>query len=202
MPFQTTKPGIREATKDAILGLMRAKIPDLQAAMNGISPSVLTGVAVSPNQFYFGDFDTLPDPATNPFWVTVEGGGKNDSTDAEYSQHATGANHEWEFWTNIYWYLHPTLFPTSGAAAQAEERSRFRDRFHDWLVGDVLNTYSAHGIALGSYQFNGVQSEIPDNLRDCMVRRVTAAWAQKSFGASQWVYYLHFCHYANAYGPA
>jgi hypothetical protein len=207
MPYSTSLPGVREAVKRALLSAMIAKLPDLNAALLNIQPALNVAyegqaiTSVTASQFYNGDFETLPDPAANWMWVTVESGGKQDGTDLEMQQQATGGDHKRTYWSEIHFYLQPDIFPPSptdatGAQDQVTQRAIARDRFTDWLTDDVFSTYSAQALTLESQQFN----PIADVLGECLITRVTAGNSYKGGGQFIEIYSAHFLHRGIIYG--
>lgn len=196
MPYILTKPGIGEATLDAILALMVAKVTDLNTIL-ALSPALSIGATVDSSFFSIGDPDTLKDATTNPFWVTVVGGGRQDGRDTEVEIKQTGPGYWYTLHTNIYLYLHPQSFPGSNAFTQATNRERLRARICDWLLYDVFNNGTNYRVTLGSQQMtNGTY----DSLDEAKVTDVTKGFVLKSFGTAQYVFMAHFMHTGRVYG--
>jgi len=189
--YQTGLPGLRESINDTLKALMVAKIADLNTQLHRRAAplSAITAVA---GQFYIGDFDTLPDPATNPFWITIIGGGRQDGRDMTAKIAQSGPGYRNDFYTNIFAYTHPQTFPGSSVAVQAEARERMRAILEDWLMGDVFNNGTNFDITLGSRQF-AVAPDY-DHLTYALATDVTAGISGKSFGQAQLIPMLHIVH--------
>lgn len=196
MPFILTKPGIGEACLDALLGLMVAKISDLNT-MLALAPAISLGVSVDSTFFHIGDPDTMPDSAASPFWISVVGGGRADGRDTEVEIKQTGPGYWYQIYHNIYFYLHPQSLPGTDAFAQATTRERLRARVCDWLLYDVFNNGTNYTVTLGSQQMtNGTY----DTLDECKITDLTKGFVLKSFGTTQYVYMAHMVHYGRVYG--
>lgn len=204
MPFQTNRTGIRESLLDALRAALITKLADFQTVLSAapaLSVTYLGQTIAQPlgeSQIFIGDFDTLPDPTSTPMWVTIEGGGKQDGTDWEIKRQATGGIYDNTLRTNIYWYLHPEIFPIASAFTQAELRTRLRARFEDWLIGDALNVYSAQKLTLNSQQFSPGSL---DFTADSNISRVSCGYSNKGAGHGTWIFSAHFEHVCNLRGP-
>ena len=139
MPYQVNLPGIREASLDAIRSCMTNNLDALNAALTGVVPPLALGVTVQPTQFLIGDPYTVPKVDTNPFWITVLGGGDRDGTDSEQELYYIDPGFHITLHTNIYVYIHPDSFPNIDPFLQEELRERLLTRLVDWLTVDVFN---------------------------------------------------------------
>lgn len=193
MPYpNTTTPGMQEARLDAIRDTMTGKISDLQSALTGVTPA-LTGITVTTAMFYIGDPESMPDGATNPFWVCVVGGGKSDGQDWGSRQEFIGENYfHHDAYTNIYVYIHPDTFPDLAAFQQAEYRERLRARICDWIRLDCFTNHPALTIPLASKEYGTAN----DALLNAKVTEITMGIAQMGYANSVAVYVAHLLHEA------
>ena len=209
MSYSPTVIGVREAMLNSLLSMMTAKLADFNTALSSISPAVTVSyngqsiTTVNASQFYIGDFDAIPNPATNWLWVTVEGGGKQDGTDVEYSSQASAADHKRVHYSQIRMYLNPDIFPppsndSTPESDQSTNRTLARARFTDWIIDDVFNTFSAQRITLASTTFQNTG----DQMGECRINKGTAGITYKGFGGAQAVYSIEFIHQAIIYGAS
>jgi len=187
-----TTPGMQEARLDAIRDQMRSRIADIQSALTGVTPA-LSGITVTTGMFYIGDPDSIPDGTTNPFWVCVVGGGKQDGRDWESKQEFIGENiYHNDVYTNIYVYIHQDTFPGVDAFVQAEYRERLRSRICDWIRLDCFNNHDALSIPLASAEY-GTSN---DHLDKSWVSEFTMGYAPKGYGPTVYLYSAHAMHSA------
>jgi len=199
MPFNPNLPGIREAINDALKSLIVAAIPDLNTQLARRS-APLSMITATSGQVMLGDFDTLPEAATNPFWITILGGGRQDGRDATVEIKQSGPGYWYTFYTNIFAYVHVQSFPGNSVSVQAEARERMRTILEDWLLGDVFNNATNFDITLGSRQM--AVAPAYDALTYAYASDVTAGLSGKSFGQSQLVPMLHIVHQGKVFGGA
>jgi hypothetical protein len=202
LPYSLIFPGPSESIRDTVVSTLQGSISVLDGVMSTISPAITLGVDLDSTFVNLGDPEVLPDAAEFPFWFCVVGGGKSDAKDEEVVRRQQ--NGYWStFYTNIYFYLHPSTFPTTSktpaqAFVQAAQRERLRLRVTDWLVRGVFNNATNYSITLGSRQF--ATAPAYDHLDECFVSDITMGFIPKSFGGTQWVFMAHYIFRGKIYG--
>jgi hypothetical protein len=194
MPWQNNRVGLAEACLDGIKANIVNKLADLTTIL-AVAPAIAlgpTGFAIDASFIRIGDPDKLPDDISDPFWITIVGGGRQDGRDTHVDWKASGPQFNATVWHNIYLYVHPDTFPGSDVNVQAETRERFRARVQDWLTWDCFNNLTNVEIPLVSQQFAVAPNN--DKLTRAYVSDVSKGYVMKSFGQTQWLYMAHFLH--------
>jgi hypothetical protein len=196
-------PGLAESCLDTLKATMVANLASLntQIASRAVPISLLPTVVAG--QIYIGDPETMPPATTNPFWLSVVGGGKADGKDTEIEIKQSGPGYWPTVYHNIYFYLHHDTFPAAGTLAtdafiQAEARERLRALVQDWLTWACFNNGTNYSITLGSRQF--ATAPAYDHLDEARISDVTKGFVFKSYGGTQGVLMAHFLHRGRVYG--
>lgn len=184
------------AIRRRLKALAIAGLSDLTAQLTALG-TPYSAITAASGQFYLGDFDSLPDAATNPFWVTFLGGGRQDGRSTRVEIKQSGPGYWYTFYTNIFAYIHPQSFPGADASVQAEQRETLRSTLEDWLVAGVFNNGTNYDITLTSQQMTPGTF---DSLTLAKVTDVTAGYSGKSFGQNQLVHMLHITHEGRVLG--
>lgn len=194
--YSTTTPGLDEARLDAVKAVMVGRIADLNTAFASITPTIAIGSPLTSACIHIGDPETLPDLTTNPLWLAVVGGGRQDAQDMDITLQATGMILHHKLYTNIYLYFHPDALPATDVLSQAEQRERARARVTDWLRGDCFNLAENMALTLASQEYQ----DTGDRLGWSYIRSIKKGWVLKSFGQKVWLYHAHYLLEGELYG--
>ena len=190
--YPTTLPGIDEARLDAIAGLIIADIANLNLAL--AVDTKTSALQFTSSMVQIGDPYQLPTSR-----ISVVGGGETDGRDLETEEFLAMGKFKHVLYTDIYAYIHPTMFGGSAVPTWAENVERALSRISDHLRKRLFGRFDASGagtrnvkITLASKEQDGTHYDV---MQRCRIREVDKSIADKSIGKVFEVPCVRLMHY-------